>query len=59
VCDGIPFHYFVPPSAIITVRGDGIDREWSVTPEYRMNYPNGRDCGPGCRQAVVLVDVDT
>lgn len=58
-CTPIPNHYRLagmvmgtPASVRITLDRDGTTvLDQSATPVYSSVYPNGPECGPGCRQA--------
>lgn len=55
---GLIFGDFMPAAVRVQVHARGVDREWLFTPEYKTVYPNGRNCGPACRTATVVADVD-
>jgi hypothetical protein len=55
-CRGFLENY-MPDQATVTIRLADRTVERSVTPQYRLNRPNGANCPPECRQATVQVAV--
>jgi len=54
---GATFQDFTPAHVIITVITDQGSKQFDLRPAYEQIRPNGRNCGPVCTQARVVVSL--
>ncbi len=54
---GVFFSGFTPDTATIRVVTDSATTTVTVAPAYAVSYPNGKACGPECRNGTVHVSV--
>lgn len=54
---GVFFFDFTPDTATIRVVTDSGTATFTVVPAYAVSYPNGKACGPECRNGTVHVAV--
>jgi len=57
LCNGAVFDDFTPTQVTIRVTWSGGSVEQVVTPAYEVVQPNGPDCPPVCRRAVVTITI--
>lgn len=58
-CD-VRFSGWIGPGEVtitVTDESDGVE-SMTVTPAFEVYHPNGPDCGPTCRRATIVVDLE-
>lgn len=57
LCGEAVFSDFTPPEVTIRVTWSGGNAEQVVMPAYEVVQPNGPDCPPTCRRALVTITI--